>query len=438
LRNLLARRWIRTEKREGKFEITLEPLPDILAYEILIKGKSRLTIDEVEPEVELATKELKVNRLLLTVSGPTVISAEVGYGSVTLEIFAVCSVDVNTPIPELNAFDKPPTVSSENWAGFTSHVHYSVARLLLGVHGYVKHPNSPFSSLVRKVTFLLSPRRRLITFMGALPPVNADLAVFNVENGRPLMDQVMEQLPVQFLGLLCRPWEMPCIVNYPGEDGRRKPQFARDFVRELAVEFGRPESGIFRAGDGGLVPVPGADAKLRYVGAFVAVAVASGIPQPFAFSRVVWNYLRNGKGDEGLRAMKEGFNAILTPEAVGWLAPSDLEVMACGDRDITSEKLAKLLKVVYRDGERVVEWEERFWEAMGKLDAGGRGKFVRFATGVPGLVPFGVKQRKVKVCLHEGSKLPVADLRNLSIDVWVCSSTEELEGMIRTGIEDTA
>jgi hypothetical protein len=367
-----------------------------------------------------------------------VISAESGDDSLILEIFALCSVDGNTPLPELAAFDKPTSVSAENWTAFTSHAHYSTFKLLLGVCGYVGHQKSPFSSLLRKVTFLLSLGRRLRTFLGALPPVNADLAVFNVQEKAQLIDQVMAQLPVQSLGVLCRPLETPCIVNYPGEDGSGKPQFARSFVRELAAEFSRPESGIFRFEDGGLVPVPGADAKLRYVGAFVAVAVASGIPQPFAFARVVWEYLRSGKGDESLRAMKEGFNAVLTPEAVGWLAPSDVEVMACGDTDITSEKLTKLLKVVYRDGESVVEWEERFWEAMGKLDAGGRSKFVRFATGVPGLASFGFKQRRVKVCLGEGSKLPVADLRNLRIDVWVGSSTEELEGMIRTAIEDTA
>jgi hypothetical protein len=135
VRNLLARRCIRTETREGKFEITLEPHPDILAYEIIIKGESGLEIHGVEPEVEFANKKLKKNRRMLTVSGPTVISAEPGYGSLILEIFAVCSVDVSIPLPELAAFERPTGVSAENWTAFTSHAHYSTVKLLLGVCG---------------------------------------------------------------------------------------------------------------------------------------------------------------------------------------------------------------------------------------------------------------------------------------------------------------
>jgi hypothetical protein len=44
-----------------------------------------------------------------------------------------------------------------------------------------------------------------------------------------------------------------------------------------------------------IIVLEGQDARLPYIGAFMAAAMRSNQPQQFRFSRLVWRFLRNGE-----------------------------------------------------------------------------------------------------------------------------------------------
>jgi hypothetical protein len=370
---------------------------------------------------------------------------------------------------------------------------------------------------LRDISHRGSPLQDLLVKKGRLsfPEPTRGPPELHLDRSHPFLGQVMKQLPTSFFWDLCRPMSPPWVVEYKQERGVDAGGLGRDFVSELASEVMNPSSGIFRATPNGrnsrgseqdrLLPVSGMDAKLRYVGALVAIAIVSNLQQPFKFSRIVWDFICRGEvgdvtvadvflsdlietvrsckneeelqnqhlvfvgpdwsgtereliaggadrevdnGDEfiraflkfrrvelegGLRAMRDGFRSVLPLEEIEMFTAEELEKTACGETDVTFDRLKQLI-VMERC--RVSEWGERLIEALSRLDAGGRSQFLRFVTGVPGLPPVGFPQPRIKVSLMEGTRLPVAHTCFFAIDVWVCSSTDELAKLVKTAITE--
>jgi E3 ubiquitin-protein ligase HECTD2 len=108
-----------------------------------------------------------------------------------------------------------------------------------------------------------------------------------IRKEKPLIDQLIEQVPVSKLDAL-RGGNVPWQVEFRGEQGIDAGGLRRELLLELAAEIQRPEIGLFmftpngRNGDQPeLIPVPGNDLKLQYAGVIVALSVTTGFAEAY-------------------------------------------------------------------------------------------------------------------------------------------------------------
>jgi hypothetical protein len=131
-----------------------------------------------------------------------------------------------------------------------------------------------------------------------------------------------------------------------------------------------------------------------------------------------------------LVSFRSGFNRIIE---AGWLklfGPLEVEKMVCGERDFPIDRLRKMLGAKEDDA----NWT-RLVTVLGRLSSQERFEFLAFATGSPSLLPDGFEQASISVDFKEGSLMPVSHTCMREIEIYTCSSDDELERMIRKALE---
>jgi hypothetical protein len=132
-----------------------------------------------------------------------------------------------------------------------------------------------------------------------------------------------------------------------------------------------------------------------------------------------------------LAPMRQGFRAIVASARLSWLDASDLKRAICGDTELTAERLKGV--IVIEEGR---EYAERFFEVLGRLNTEERTQFLKFVTATSGLPPIGFPQPKISVGIQSGTRLPVAHTCFFSMELYSCSSADEMEKMLKTAIFD--
>jgi hypothetical protein len=125
-------------------------------------------------------------------------------------------------------------------------------------------------------------------------------------SGKTFFDQMIEQIPIpQIIKLRCPegpPWE----VELAHERGVDAGGPGRDMFSKVCEELMMPQLNLFTLTPNGrnheganqkvLIPVAARDtSRFVYVGALLAAAVISNLPQQFRFSRLVWAFLSSGQ-----------------------------------------------------------------------------------------------------------------------------------------------
>jgi hypothetical protein len=119
-------------------------------------------------------------------------------------------------------------------------------------------------------------------------------------------DQMIKQIPIGQIINLHRPGKAPWKVELAHERGVDIGGPGRDMFAKVCEELMIPQLNLFTLTPNGrnheganqevLIPVAARDRnQFVYVGALLAVAVISNLPQQFKFSRLLWAFLSSGK-----------------------------------------------------------------------------------------------------------------------------------------------
>jgi hypothetical protein len=110
----------------------------------------------------------------------------------------------------------------------------------------------------------------------------------NDPRGRLLFDQMMQQVPRRRLVRIGQP-DVPWRVALEGEGAADAGGPGRDLFSEVCREM---QSLFVNCPNGCLVPNPSKPCEyFVYVGALIAAAIISKLPQPFRFMKLVWQYI---------------------------------------------------------------------------------------------------------------------------------------------------
>lgn len=134
--------------------------------------------------------------------------------------------------------------------------------------------------------------------------------------------------------------------------------------------------------------------------------------------------------------LREGLAHVIDPQVLSFLAPDDVELRACGTKDVEVEALKKITNSNVGDDHRVLKW---FWEIFEEFSQDERRKYLKFVWGrskIPSDTSSLRYKHDVQVYGHlSADALPQAHTCFFTIDLPEYKDKDIMKKRITTAIE---